>query len=169
MVDNSHSAAPTVRRNRQPQAMQPTAPGSSLPQAPRLSPRCTYCGSLPTAWVDFHAHHGYVLLRRTVTFSGPFCRDCGIATFRKSTARTLVAGWWGYFSVLITPWYLITNLLHRGKVAKLPAPQSAFEGRAPLSVGRPVYLRWQMIGVLFPFIVIALIVAITTAELNRPG
>jgi hypothetical protein len=119
---------------------------------------------MPTASVDFRGQHGYVIYRRTFRYRGPFCRDCGIATFRKATGSTLVGGWYGYISLVSTPVYLITNLVRRRKVADLAPPENPFPGRSPLPVGRPLYLRWQILGLLAPFAVIALIIAIATSS-----
>ncbi len=137
--------------------------GVPLPHAPRPSPRCTYCGSTPTAFVDFRAQRGYGLFRRVRTFVGPFCRDCGLAMFRKSTATTLVAGWFGLISLVTTPGYLISNLTRRRHVARLAAPQGNFDGASPLPPGRSIFLRWQILGLVLPVAIAALVVG----EVNR--
>lgn len=127
--------------------------------APRLPRRCTYCGSLPTAFVDFYAQRGFIFFRRRRTFSGPFCRDCGIATFRKATARTLVAGWWGIGALFTTPAYLISNAKSRRVVGRLSEPEHTFDLQAPLWIDRPIYLRWQINGIVIPVILVGAVVA----------
>jgi hypothetical protein len=131
---------------------------SAAPPPP--TPPCRSCGSVPAADVTFRRNEGYILMRRTYVYRGPFCRDCGIAMFRKATAKALLTGWWGYISVVMTPVYLITNIKPRLAVGRLSAPQSPAPGRQPLPVGRPVYLRWQFAGVLLPIAVVALIIGL---------
>jgi hypothetical protein len=83
---------------------------------------------------------------------GPFCRDCGIATFRMMTSRTLVQGWWGFLSFFITPFILLINLIRAPKVSRLPAPMPHPDGQSvqPMPVGKPLYLRPTMAGLLVP-------------------
>jgi hypothetical protein len=83
---------------------------------------CRVCGSVPAADVKFRGHQGFVVMMRFLSFNGPFCRDCGLATFRGMTSRTLVQGWYGYASFLITPITVLVNLARRGRVASLAAP-----------------------------------------------
>jgi hypothetical protein len=91
---------------------------------------------------------------------GPFCRDCGISTFRTMTSRTLVQGWWGYASFIITPITLLINLFQRLKFRDMPAPRPAPDGNsvAPMPVGKPVFLRPTIAGLLVPLTVIGFIV-----------
>jgi hypothetical protein len=83
---------------------------------------CRLCGSVPATDVTFRGHQGFVVMMRFLSLRGPFCRDCGLATFRRMTSRTLVQGWYGYASFLITPITVVLNLVRRGRVAALPAP-----------------------------------------------
>ncbi len=141
----------------------PPAPGMNpgyLPAAPPPpeSFRCRSCGAVPAAYAEFHSNRGFIVYRQSTNYVGPYCRDCGIATFRKASAINLIAGWWGYISVFVTPVYLIMNAVARRKVAKLPAPQYPAPGYSPLPVGRPLLLRWQAIGLLLPALLIAVII-----------
>ena len=58
----------------------------------------------------------------------------------------------------VTPYALISNLFNRRKLTRLQAPQFPAQGRQPISVGRPIYLRWQIVGVLVPVAVVLLVV-----------
>jgi hypothetical protein len=80
---------------------------------------------------------------RYLSMKGPFCRDCGLATFRAMTVRTMWQGWWGLFSLFINTFVLLWNLLRRRAVASLAAPQSTVysAGREPLDPGAPVLGR----------------------------
>jgi hypothetical protein len=103
---------------------------------------------------------GAVVMHTIWTATGPFCRDCGLATFRKQTTRTLAGGWCGISALALTPFCLLFNVIGRAKVASLPAPQRFGTGPAPLDPGPPVFQRptayaYPAILVLFWLIVIA--------------
>jgi hypothetical protein len=100
-----------------------------------------------------------ILLMRFSGTAGPFCRDCGLSTFRKAQAYTLVAGWWGWASFFIAPITMLVNLARRGRVARLAPPTGAAPGFQPADPGRPVYQRFAIAGLLVPVLVVGFIVA----------
>ncbi|GAA5199005.1 hypothetical protein GCM10023322_73650 [Rugosimonospora acidiphila] len=125
--------------------------------------QCRLCGCVPAAQVTFREHHGLILFMQFVHLKGPFCRDCGLATFRRMTAMTLIRGWYGYASVLITPITVLINLARRGKVANLPQPTRPPTGvsRQPLDPGPVLLARpTALIGLALPAFVIVLIIAL---------
>ena len=129
--------------------------------------RCRCCGCGPAADVNFRGHQGMIVIMRFLTQRGPFCRDCGLATFRQMTARTLVQGWYGYASFIITPFTVLINLLRRGKVANLPAPQPlpGVPSRAPLDPGAPLLARPSaIIGLAIPFVLFMLLIVLIVAS-----
>ncbi|WP_433181191.1 hypothetical protein [Actinoallomurus sp. CA-150999] len=101
---------------------------------------CRVCGSAPAAHATFRGVVGAVVMHTIWTATGPFCRDCGLATFRKQTTKTLAGGWCSIGALVLTPIFLLMNIIARGKVANLPAPQP-LAGRAPLDPGPPVFQR----------------------------
>ncbi|WP_051177836.1 hypothetical protein [Nocardia concava] len=121
---------------------------------------CRVCGSTPAAQASFCRHQGFVLVMRfPPSESGPFCRDCGLATYRSMSEKSLWQGWWGPMSMFINAMMLFINLMGRRAVARLPAPIPGAPGR-PLSPGRPLYLRPAIITLAVP---ITIIVAIATS------
>jgi hypothetical protein len=139
----------------------PTTQPAASPAAP-TSPEleCTLCGSVPAAAAKFRGHQGMIIIMRFLSLDGPFCRDCGLATYRNMTSRTLVQGWWGYVSFLITPLVVLFNLIPRQKVASLPPPRPAPHGRShrPLDPGPPLLMRpMSIIGLAIPPVVIMLV------------
>ncbi len=124
------------------------------------TPPCVMCGAGPTADATFRGHRGLIIVMQFLKQKGPFCRDCGISTFRTMTSRTLVQGWWGYGSFIVTPFVLLINLFQRGKVAKLPARQPDANSGQPLPLGKPVYLRPTMIGLGVPLALVGVIAAV---------
>ncbi|HEY0536799.1 MAG TPA: hypothetical protein VGD53_00450 [Actinoallomurus sp.] len=102
---------------------------------------CRICGSGPAAQATFRAVVGAVFMHTIWTAPGPYCRDCGMHTFRRQTAKTLGGGWCSIGAIVLTPIFLLMNLSARGKVANLPAPQLRGDGRAPLDPGPSVFQR----------------------------
>jgi hypothetical protein len=160
----------------QPYGQQPYAPQQpyAQPGAPQGHPapagawggqpavQCRFCGCVPAAPVTFRGHRGLIIMMQFLHVKGPFCRDCGLATFRDMTARTLVQGWYGYGSFFITPFTVLINLLRRGSVAALPAPTPPPDGRhgRPMDPGAPLLARpAALIGLALPFLVLGILIA----------
>jgi hypothetical protein len=112
-----------------------------------------------------------VLMMQFRTLSGPFCRDCGIATVRRMSAETLWQGWWGLASFFITPFILLINLVRRIQFGRMPEPVRLIGAPVPMPVGRPLYLRWAIVGALVPLVAVAVVVgsAASGASTNEPS
>jgi hypothetical protein len=153
-------AAPFQAQHAQPAPYQPqtTLP---LQYPPGPLTQCRVCGCVPAVQVTFRGHRGMVILMQYLTAKGPFCRDCGLATFRQMTSSTLVRGWYGYVSFGITPIVVISNAVKQRKVAELPAPMPSPYGqsRQPMDPGVPLMSRPQtIIGLGIPVILIFLLI-----------
>jgi hypothetical protein len=131
---------------------------------------CRFCGCVPAADVTFRGHQGMIVLMRFLHLKGPFCRDCGLATFRRMTEQTLIAGWWGYASAIIAPVTVLINVSRRGKVAQLapprPNPAGQAPGAAPMNPGKPLLARpVALIGLALPVVaVLALLIAVVASS-----
>ncbi|MEV4424098.1 LppU/SCO3897 family protein [Streptomyces sp. R-07] len=91
---------------------------------------------------------------RTVTRRGVFCRTCGLAVYRQMTSDTLVTGWWGLFSLFVTPFVVLGNVSGaRAAFRRLPEPYGAV--RPPLNPGRRVLRRAPAMLVLTPLALLA--------------
>src|SRR5690349_4351746 len=126
------------------------------------------CGSVPAAPVTFRGHQGFVVVMRFLSQEGPFCRDCGMATFREMTSRTLVQGWYGWASFIITPITVLVNLVKRGKVAGLSEPQPNPYGpsRRPMAPGPRLLQRpMTIVGLAVP-VALVLLVAFLISQDN---
>ncbi|MFJ9075283.1 hypothetical protein ACIRO3_08495 [Streptomyces sp. NPDC102278] len=109
---------------------------------------CRLCGAQPAAQATVRGHQGMVLMMRSLSVQGPFCRDCGTATVRDMSAKTLWQGWWGPMSLLLTPITVLRNLGPRSTFAKLAAPQGGF--RPPMDPGKQLRRRPQALVVSVP-------------------
>ena len=152
----------------------PAAPQQAVPQQghqPQYGQlsvtACRMCGSVPAAPAKFRGHQGFVVMMRFLSLDGPFCRDCGLSTFRSMTSRTLVQGWYGYASFIITPITVLMNIVRRGKVAKLPAPQPNPYGpsRPPMDPGPRLLMRpMTIVGLGIPFALIILLIVLINLD-----
>jgi hypothetical protein len=84
--------------------------------------RCRLCDRGPALQVRFHQGVGMLVLHRHRWWSGPLCRECGLSVGGVAQRRTLAVGWWGIWSVLANPIYLVLNHLALRKVSALPEP-----------------------------------------------
>lgn len=117
---------------------------------------CRVCGSLPVADTTVYGHQGMIVLMRFRSRKGPFCRDCGVATVREMSAKTLWQGWWSPLSLIITPITLLVNLGPWGKLCRLGPPAGGV--RAPLNPGRSLWLRAPALALLVPLLLAILAV-----------
>ncbi|MBB4751655.1 hypothetical protein KZ829_14715 [Actinoplanes hulinensis] len=142
------------------QSYPPAGPGFG--QQPVVA--CRMCGSVPAKKTTFRGHQGMIIVMRFLSVEGPFCRDCGLATYRQMTSKTLVQGWYGYGSLVITPITVLINLIRRRHVAGLDAPQPNPYGpsREPMDPGprlleRPMtWFGLTIVAALIGFVVYAL-------------
>ncbi|MYX28252.1 hypothetical protein GTY75_16645 [Streptomyces sp. SID8381] len=147
-----------------PQAPGPYPYGAPAPQgyggaAPAGGPvmGCQVCGAAPAAQVTVRGHQGMVVIMRFLRRQGTLCRTCALATFRDMQAATLVQGWWGPLSVVITPITLLINLGALSTIRRLPEPVAPGP-RPPLDPGKPVFKRPEGILALVPLGLFALAV-----------
>ncbi|MFD6101447.1 hypothetical protein ACFWFQ_02155 [Nocardia salmonicida] len=105
---------------------------------------CAYCGSTPAARVDIRGHRGFVIFMQLLKSPGPFCRDCGLATYRKMTVESMWIGWWGFLSAVINPVTLLINLGPRSTLTKLPPPIPGGP-RIPMQPGKPLFHRVEFL------------------------
>lgn len=102
---------------------------------------CQVCGASPARLSKFSSMRGLVILLVARTHKGRWCRDCAEAQYRNAQVFTLGWGWWGIFSLLLTPVTLLINLSERTKARRIGAPRNR---KAPaLSPGKPVRQRPQ--------------------------
>jgi hypothetical protein len=73
---------------------------------------CQACGAnAPTRYVAFYQNIGLLVLRLHKSVEGELCKACVHKYFWELTMITLVAGWWGLISFIITPFFLLNNII----------------------------------------------------------
>jgi hypothetical protein len=86
---------------------------------------CQLCGRIaPTKYVDFHQNVGALVLRFHKSIKGYLCRDCISSTFWPFTVTTLLLGWWGVISFVLTPIILLNNIVRYLSTLSLQPPRS---------------------------------------------
>ncbi|MEU5239719.1 hypothetical protein ACH4UR_25325 [Streptomyces lydicus] len=107
---------------------------------PPPAPTCRWCGLPSAVNVSFRAITAFLVAWTVRTLPGPFCRSCGIATFRAATTLTLAGGWWGFPAFLINPIFVVMNLRALRSLQRLPHDKAVPPG-PQLPVGKPVHRR----------------------------
>jgi hypothetical protein len=90
-----------------------------------------HCGSLPAAEVTLRRQIGRGFRHRSRSATGPMCRQCGLALFRRMTDKTLAFGWWGLPAFFSNFGVVVGNLSARRQLATLPLPVRPSHASAP--------------------------------------
>ncbi len=154
---------------------EPAAQPSPSPPATQRGPgpgECRLCGSAPAADVSFRQHVGMVLLMQARSQQGPFCRCCGIATFRDLQNRTLMTGWGGVISLHVFSWGTpLYNLLALRRVLRLGPPVRDPAVISPLAEpmppGKPLWKRPGPTVALAVVVVVAMVLGVAAVVLIR--
>lgn len=64
----------------------------------------------PVRSVSFHQNIGMLIVRQYKSVQGLLCKDCVNKHFWGMTGTTLVGGWWGVTSFILTPFILVNNI-----------------------------------------------------------
>lgn len=132
-----------------------------------MTNHCVLCGYTPAADVNLHQHRGVLIFPMWRRDKGPFCRACGLTTFRDRTATTLAWTFWSVISVVLVPVTLFLNLRARRQLLGLAAPAERLEGvvtpnRAPLPPSKAVLAR--PMSVLSPLLLTAVLAVLFTVN-----
>ncbi len=76
-----------------------------------ISNTCQYCG-LPaqTKYVEFYENVGALVIRYHRSVKARLCKHCIDTFFWNYTGKTMLLGWWGIISFIITPFILLNNI-----------------------------------------------------------
>jgi hypothetical protein len=76
------------------------------------SQRCESCGiPAETKYVEFYENVGLLVMRQHRSVKGNLCKACIDLYFWNLTGKTMLLGWWGVISFIVTPFILLNNLL----------------------------------------------------------
>jgi hypothetical protein len=82
---------------------------------------CQACGiEAPTRRVEFHQNIGALVMRFHQTIKGDLCKSCVHRKFWKVTLVNLTLGWWGVISLLMTPIFIVMNIVRYGSCLGMP-------------------------------------------------
>ncbi len=71
---------------------------------------CQICKQVrPVTPITFHRNVGMLVARRTYTLRGELSKGCMNGAYGAFTWRNFVQGWWGLFSLWLTPIYFFMN------------------------------------------------------------
>jgi hypothetical protein len=84
---------------------------------------CQSCGcDAPTRYVSFHQNIGALVMRFYEGIEGNLCKSCIHGYFWKYTGVNMFLGWWGYISLVITPFFMINNVFYYVPCLFMEAP-----------------------------------------------
>jgi hypothetical protein len=111
----------------------PVAPVGTITAPPPVRPlayatpanvagRCQSCGAhAPTKYVEFHQNVGALVMRFHRSVRGQLCKSCIHSNFWKMTGTTMAVGWLGTISLVLTPIFVINNIVRYLGCLSLPA------------------------------------------------
>ncbi|MGH7225470.1 MAG: hypothetical protein ACRELF_19805, partial [Gemmataceae bacterium] len=83
---------------------------------------CQSCGiEAPTKYVAFYQNIGALVVRFSKSVEGELCKSCIHRYFWSFTGTTMLAGWWGSISFLVTPFFLLNNSFRYLTCLSMPA------------------------------------------------
>ncbi len=90
---------------------------------------CQRCGvEAATKHVTFYQNIGLLVMRLGGEADGEMCKSCIHRVFWSYTLITLLLGWWGLISLVLTPVFLLNNIFrYIGCLGMKPAPAGAIQ------------------------------------------
>lgn len=71
---------------------------------------CQNCGiEAPTKYVAFYQNIGALVVRFSKSIEGELCKSCIHRYFWSFTGINCTLGWWGYISLVVTPFFILNN------------------------------------------------------------
>lgn len=92
---------------------------------------CQLCGATPAMKIQLRGHRGMLLVMQRLTYRGQYCRECGTARFREVQSKTMLYGWWGYFSFVLNTYNVFQNMSVERQLRGLGAPQGRIRAAKP--------------------------------------
>jgi len=84
---------------------------------------CGECGALgPTKRFLFYESVGALVMRFHRSMNADLCKPCGHRFFWNFTGKTMLLGWWGVISFILSPLILINNTIQFARTLSMDAP-----------------------------------------------
>jgi hypothetical protein len=101
--------------------------------------RCQLCRREPAQEVTLRRQVGMLILMRTYKFKGWLCREHALEHGNDWLKKTLVLGWWGFFSFFVNFFVIGTDLLALSRAKKMapPGPPPPETPKAPETPATP--------------------------------
>lgn len=88
----------------------------------KLGILCQSCGlEAPSRHVEFHQNIGVLIMRFHTKFTGELCKRCIHHKFWSMTGITLAIGWLGLISIILAPFFVLSNVVHYLRAVSMPA------------------------------------------------
>lgn len=122
----------------------------ALPTTP-----CAVCGMTPTLQVMVRRHVGMIFAQAFVSVDKPLCRTHGRDLSKRFLKKTMVQGWWGFFSFFMNFFDVFADLSALRKYNSLDEPsaphikvmtaagQRTVSTALPLPASAPTAGSWQ--------------------------
>ena len=153
--------APVAKPKKRKDVLVATAPE----QEPE--PGCRHCEGQPAADVEFRAVRGVLRSYHREDLPGPWCLECGEATYRSAMNRTFLGAWWGNRSFVGGIAAVRANRKARRVTAALSAPERTADSPAPKDPGRPLWRRSGAVvaaAMTFVLVLAGIGIAVTAGE-----
>lgn len=117
---------------------------------------CHSCGAMgPTKRFQFYENVGAIVVRFHRSISGDLCKPCATRYFWNFTGKTVLLGWWGVISFILTPLILLNNVIQFLRAIPMDTPAlHSSEPPSPLwilaSAGGFLLLAWLGLSLLAP-------------------
>jgi hypothetical protein len=87
---------------------------------------CQSCGAIaPTKTVKFHQNIGLLVMRFHRHIEGDLCKSCISKYFWQFNLVNVTLGWWSVISLIVTPIFIINNLVYYIGSLDLPSANAA--------------------------------------------
>lgn len=108
---------------------------------------CQSCGiEAPCKYTEFYQNIGAFVLRFHSSVKGNLCKNCIHKHFWKTTAINATLGWWGVISFVVTPFFMLNNIIRYIAAAGLkPVPPGAAPPVVTTDVAHTLATHWQNI------------------------
>ena len=87
---------------------------------------CQLCGvEAATKYVEFYQNIGMLVMRQSRSIKDELCKKCINEYFTKFTLTTAAVGWFGMISMIVTPFFILNNVIRFCGTIGMSKPREA--------------------------------------------